>query len=238
MQENSIHYINKDNSENSIIKNESLNNNNNNLINSEDLINNLLNIFKIPKFNLNFSKKISNINNEKASIYVKQSQDVWKQNEKNKGVFTERNNINRDNYFDDYLNDQTDFQTKIISEKGKKINTLEQIKKEIKSRNKSINYMKNNTIKKYHEKLEPNIGLVNFNKNTYFLDKESIEPKKNIFGLDLDLDDNDEEEDESNDSQKIIDIVKNNKTKVLRPSDKNANCIKISWESIQRDSSL
>ena len=121
LQENSIHYINKDNSENSIIKNESLNNNNNNLINSEDLINNLLNIFKNPKFNLNFSKKISNINNEKASIYVKQSQDVWKQNEKNKGVFTERNNINRDNYFDDYLNDQTDFQTKIISEPGKKL---------------------------------------------------------------------------------------------------------------------
>ena len=232
LQENSIHYINKDNSENSIIKNESLNNNNN-LINSEDLINNLLNIFKNPKFNLNFSKKISNINNEKASIYVKQSQDVWKQNEKNKGVFTERNNINRDNYFDDYLNDQTDFQTKIISEKGKKINTLEQIKKEIKSRNKSINYMKNNTTKKYHEKLEPNIGLVNFNKNTYFLDKESIEPKKNIFGLDLDLDDNDEEEDESNDSQKIIDIVKNNKTKVLRPSDKNANCMEKNYDDLK-----
>ena len=138
-QENSISYIKEDYSKDLINNKEALSINNKKK--SDDIIDNLINILKNENYIKSFSEDISKKNNKKSNAFLEKSQDIWKQNGKNKGVFTERNDINRDNYFDNYLNNQINFPTKIFSNQAK-INSLEQVKKEMINRNQ----FKNNTI--------------------------------------------------------------------------------------------
>ena len=217
-------------------KEESLNNSTNNDKNDilninnkkkpDDIINDFLKVFTNSLLKQNSSRE--SFKNYKENVFLKQNQDIWKQNEKGKGVYTDRNNINNYNYFENYLNNQINIPTKIFSNHSK-INSLEQIKKEIKNRNEYFKNMKKNVNDKNYEKIEPKIMITNFGRNAYLPDKASLDYRKHKFESMLDKDD----KDESNNSKKIIQMVKNKTIKIFKPSEQKANFIEKNYDDFK-----
>ena len=193
---------------------EELKNNNNEK--NDDIFNNLLDMLK------NEAEKNQNINNQipdqikdKDNSFL--NQDIWKQNKKQNFKSKERNIIDN-NDIDDFINGENPDK---ISSGDIKMNTREDIKKEIRNnKNNKIHIKKAlpNIVNSF-DPLNCDIGIIFADSETDIRDKTEFTKEKHDFEKKLKINnDNDEQ-----DSKGIPQLMTNKQMNLLLPLDKKEN---------------
>ena len=187
------------------------------------------------------SKEKQNLDNnektfkDKKNLFLKKTQDIWRQNEKKNLPLSETTQTNYNNIDGIQLINPEGIINPI------KINNIQQIKKEAEKKNELINNnvrisfpnMLNNMNNDMHNIQIPlnvpnehKIMISDFGKNAYLPEKNSLDYTKHEFESLLNIDKNEN----LDNSKSIPQIVKNKKIKLIIPSFKKINFIKKNYE--------
>ena len=169
----------------------------------------------------NMNKILQNMKNQNSAFM---KQDIWKQNANNNSVKAE-SKITQNNNIENMLENKIQKKTN-LSKTNTQLNSLQDIKREMKTTKTNSNNIQDNTNLHQQEikwpNLEKGLKIINIRKDVYIPDKDLLNDKRHEFESRLEIND---DNNSLNESKEIIQMVKNKEMQVFTDSQRKENFI-------------